>query len=69
MFTLMLMSYTATSMALAIGAGQNVFTVANLLITIVFVFMTVSRNIQFSGLNPEILATLKSQNPSSVEFS
>ncbi|XP_064917921.1 broad substrate specificity ATP-binding cassette transporter ABCG2 isoform X3 [Columba livia] len=45
MFTLMLMSYTATSMALAIGAGQNVFTVANLLITIVFVFMTI-----FSGL-------------------
>ncbi|XP_071664074.1 broad substrate specificity ATP-binding cassette transporter ABCG2 isoform X2 [Patagioenas fasciata] len=45
MFTLTLVSYTATSMALAIGAGQDVFAVANLLITIVFVFMTI-----FSGL-------------------
>ncbi|NWX01001.1 ABCG2 protein, partial [Caloenas nicobarica] len=45
MFTLMLVSYTATSMALAIAAGQNVFAVANLLMTIAFVFMTI-----FSGL-------------------
>ncbi|NXW93513.1 ABCG2 protein, partial [Alopecoenas beccarii] len=45
MFTLMLVSYTATSMAMAIAAGQNVFAVANLLITIAFVFMTI-----FSGL-------------------
>nr|XP_021144746.1 ATP-binding cassette sub-family G member 2 isoform X3 [Columba livia] len=51
MFTLMLMSYTATSMALAIGAGQNVFTVANLLITIVFVFMTALQINELTGLN------------------
>ncbi|XP_009865267.1 PREDICTED: ATP-binding cassette sub-family G member 2 isoform X2 [Apaloderma vittatum] len=45
MFTLMMVSYTATSMALAIAAGQNVFAVANLLMTITFVFMMI-----FSGL-------------------
>lgn len=44
-FTLMLVSYTATSMALAIAAGQSVVAVANLLITICFVFMLI-----FSGL-------------------
>ncbi|NXI41304.1 ABCG2 protein, partial [Galbula dea] len=45
MFTLMMVSYTATSMALAIAAGQSVVAVANLLMTITFVFM-----ILFSGL-------------------
>ncbi|NWS33279.1 ABCG2 protein, partial [Polioptila caerulea] len=45
MFTLMMVSYTATSMALAIAAGQNVVSVANLLTTVVFVFMII-----FSGL-------------------
>ncbi|XP_009069859.1 PREDICTED: ATP-binding cassette sub-family G member 2 [Acanthisitta chloris] len=45
MFTLMMVSYTATSMALAIATGQNVVAVANLLMTITFVFM-----ILFSGL-------------------
>ncbi|XP_075421669.1 broad substrate specificity ATP-binding cassette transporter ABCG2 isoform X2 [Ascaphus truei] len=45
MFTLMMVSYTATSMALAIAAGQNVVAVANLLMTISFVFMLI-----FSGL-------------------
>ncbi|NWU50350.1 ABCG2 protein, partial [Dromas ardeola] len=45
MFTLMMVSYTATSMALAIAAGQSVVAVANLLMTITFVFMIV-----FSGL-------------------
>ncbi|XP_040274030.1 broad substrate specificity ATP-binding cassette transporter ABCG2 isoform X1 [Bufo bufo] len=45
MFTLMLISYTATSMALAIAAGQDVVAVANLLMTISFVFMII-----FSGL-------------------
>ncbi|NWV06110.1 ABCG2 protein, partial [Ptilonorhynchus violaceus] len=45
MFTLMMVSYTATSMALAIAAGQSVVAVANLLMTITFVFMTI-----FSGL-------------------
>ncbi|NWV36924.1 ABCG2 protein, partial [Grantiella picta] len=45
MFTLMMVSYTATSMALAIAAGQSVVSVANLLMTIAFVFM-----ILFSGL-------------------
>ncbi|XP_051475466.1 broad substrate specificity ATP-binding cassette transporter ABCG2 [Apus apus] len=45
MFTLMMVSYTATSMALAIAAGQSVVSVANLLMTITFVFMII-----FSGL-------------------
>ncbi|NXT35138.1 ABCG2 protein, partial [Pelecanoides urinatrix] len=45
MFTLMMVSYTATSMALAIAAGQSVVAVANLLVTIAFVFMII-----FSGL-------------------
>ncbi|NWV58977.1 ABCG2 protein, partial [Malurus elegans] len=45
MFTLMMVSYTATSMALAIAAGQSVVAVANLLMTIAFVFMII-----FSGL-------------------
>ncbi|NXN79038.1 ABCG2 protein, partial [Bombycilla garrulus] len=51
MFTLMMVSYTATSMALAIAAGQNVVAVANLLMTLSFVFMII-----FSGL----LVNLKS---------
>ncbi|KAL8206726.1 UNVERIFIED_CONTAM: ATP-binding cassette sub- G member 2 [Gekko kuhli] len=42
MFTLMMVSYTATSMALAIATGQSVVSVANLLMTIAFVFMIVS---------------------------
>ncbi|XP_061490660.1 broad substrate specificity ATP-binding cassette transporter ABCG2-like isoform X2 [Rhineura floridana] len=45
MLTLMLLSYTATSMALAISAGMDVVAIANLLITICFVFMLI-----FSGL-------------------
>ncbi|KAG8454243.1 hypothetical protein GDO86_000763 [Hymenochirus boettgeri] len=45
MFTLMMVSYTATSMSLAVAAGQDVVAVANLLMTICFVFMII-----FSGL-------------------
>ncbi|XP_053796646.1 LOW QUALITY PROTEIN: broad substrate specificity ATP-binding cassette transporter ABCG2-like [Vidua chalybeata] len=45
MFTLMMVSYTATSMALAIAAGQSVVAIANLLMTVTFVFMII-----FSGL-------------------
>ncbi|XP_044284708.1 broad substrate specificity ATP-binding cassette transporter ABCG2-like isoform X1 [Varanus komodoensis] len=45
MFSLMMVSYTASSMALAIAAGQSVVAVANLLMTITFVFMII-----FSGL-------------------
>ncbi|XP_043917293.1 broad substrate specificity ATP-binding cassette transporter ABCG2 [Protopterus annectens] len=45
MLTLILTSYTATSMTLAISAGQNVVAVASLLTTISFVFMLI-----FSGL-------------------
>ncbi|NXP40510.1 ABCG2 protein, partial [Leiothrix lutea] len=45
MFSLMLVSYTATSMALAIATGQSVVSVANLLSTVAFVFMII-----FSGL-------------------
>lgn len=65
----MMVSYTATSMALAIAAGQSVVAVANLLMTITFVFMIVSNVIQFSRLNREILEMLKSRNPTSTEFS
>ncbi|NXU60818.1 ABCG2 protein, partial [Horornis vulcanius] len=42
MFTLMMVSYTATSMALAIATGQSVASIANLLMTVAFVFMIVS---------------------------
>ncbi|NXD71274.1 ABCG2 protein, partial [Eolophus roseicapillus] len=45
LFTLMMVSYTATSMALAIAAGESTDAAANLLLTIAFVFMTI-----FSGL-------------------
>ncbi|KAL1768268.1 hypothetical protein HispidOSU_029025 [Sigmodon hispidus] len=45
MFTLMMVAYTASSMALAIAAGQSVVSVATLLMTISFVFMMI-----FSGL-------------------
>ncbi|XP_047930474.2 broad substrate specificity ATP-binding cassette transporter ABCG2 isoform X2 [Anser cygnoides] len=45
LFTLTMVSYTATSMALAIATGQNVVAVANLFMTITFVFMII-----FSGL-------------------
>lgn len=45
MLTVTMVSYTATSMALAISAGQDVVSVANLLITVCFVLMLL-----FSGL-------------------
>ncbi|NWR11026.1 ABCG2 protein, partial [Paradoxornis webbianus] len=45
MFSLMMVSYTATSMALAIATGQSVVSIANLLSTVAFVFMII-----FSGL-------------------
>ncbi|XP_054447731.1 broad substrate specificity ATP-binding cassette transporter ABCG2-like [Pteronotus mesoamericanus] len=45
MFTLMMVAYSASSMALAIAAGQSVVSVATLLMTISFVFMMI-----FSGL-------------------
>ncbi|XP_068949875.1 broad substrate specificity ATP-binding cassette transporter ABCG2 [Petaurus breviceps papuanus] len=45
MFTLMMVAYTASSMALAIAAGQSVVSVANIFMTISFVFMMI-----FSGL-------------------
>lgn len=44
----MMVSYTATSMALAIATGQNVVAVANLFMTITFVFMIVSSIIYFT---------------------
>lgn len=44
-FSLMMVAYTASSMALAIAAGQSVVSVATLLMTISFVFMMI-----FSGL-------------------
>lgn len=43
-FTLMMVAYTASSMAFAIAAGQSVVSVATLLMTISFVFMMVSMN-------------------------
>uniref|UniRef100_A0A671DZN1 ABC-2 type transporter transmembrane domain-containing protein n=1 Tax=Rhinolophus ferrumequinum TaxID=59479 RepID=A0A671DZN1_RHIFE len=45
MFTLMMVAYSASSMALAIAAGQSVVSIATLLMTISFVFMMI-----FSGL-------------------
>lgn len=69
MFTLVMVSYTATSMALAIAAGQSMVAIANLLMTITFVFMTVSSTVQFSRLDHEISEMLKSRNPTSPEFS
>ncbi|XP_064225166.1 broad substrate specificity ATP-binding cassette transporter ABCG2 isoform X2 [Aotus nancymaae] len=44
-FTLMMVAYSASSMALAIAAGQSVVSIATLLMTISFVFMMI-----FSGL-------------------
>lgn len=44
MFTLMMVAYSASSMALAIAAGQSVVSIATLLMTICFVFMMVSWN-------------------------
>lgn len=44
MFTLMMVAYSASSMALAIAAGQSVVSIATLLMTISFVFMMVSMN-------------------------
>lgn len=41
-FSLVMVAYTASSMALAIAAGQSVVSVATLLMTISFVFMMVS---------------------------
>lgn len=65
----MMVSYTATSMALAIAAGQDVVAIANLLMTVAFVFMIVSSTFQFSSLDHEIPEMLKSRNPTSMEFS
>ncbi|XP_011230514.1 broad substrate specificity ATP-binding cassette transporter ABCG2 isoform X1 [Ailuropoda melanoleuca] len=45
MFTLIMVAYSASSMALAIAAGQSVVSIATLLMTISFVFMMI-----FSGL-------------------
>ncbi|XP_007949889.1 broad substrate specificity ATP-binding cassette transporter ABCG2 [Orycteropus afer afer] len=45
MFTLMMVAYSASSMGLAIAAGQSVVSIATLLMTICFVFM-----MMFSGL-------------------
>ncbi|XP_009999101.1 PREDICTED: ATP-binding cassette sub-family G member 2-like [Chaetura pelagica] len=56
MLSLVLVSYTATAMSLAISAGMDVVAVANLLITICFVLMLI-----FSGLLvnlPSVMAWL-----------
>ncbi|XP_016106025.1 ATP-binding cassette sub-family G member 2-like [Sinocyclocheilus grahami] len=45
MFSIVLVSYTATSMTLAISADQTVLAIANIFMTISFVFMMI-----FSGL-------------------
>ncbi|KFV63115.1 ATP-binding cassette sub-family G member 2, partial [Dryobates pubescens] len=50
MFTLLMVSYTATALALAIATGQSVVAVANLLITVAFVFMIVKRFFLLSNL-------------------
>ncbi|XP_036619302.1 broad substrate specificity ATP-binding cassette transporter ABCG2 [Trichosurus vulpecula] len=45
MFTLLMVAYTASSMVLALAAGQSVVSVANIITTIAFVFMMI-----FAGL-------------------
>uniref|UniRef100_A0A673NCD5 ATP-binding cassette, sub-family G (WHITE), member 2a n=1 Tax=Sinocyclocheilus rhinocerous TaxID=307959 RepID=A0A673NCD5_9TELE len=53
LFSIILMSYTATSMTLAISADQTVVAIANIFMTISFVFMMVKRHTHiqiFSGL-------------------
>ncbi|KAI5107736.1 ATP-binding cassette sub-family G member 2 isoform X1, partial [Silurus meridionalis] len=45
MFTVILVAYTATAMTMAISAGQSVVAIANIFMTIIFVFMMI-----FSGL-------------------
>ncbi|XP_050952215.1 broad substrate specificity ATP-binding cassette transporter ABCG2 [Labeo rohita] len=45
LFSIILVSYTATSMALAISADQTVLAIANIFLTIIFIFMMI-----FSGL-------------------
>lgn len=42
MFTVMMVAWTATSMAYAISADQNIVAMANLFMTVIFVFMMVS---------------------------
>uniref|UniRef100_A0A3Q0SUG1 ABC-type xenobiotic transporter n=1 Tax=Amphilophus citrinellus TaxID=61819 RepID=A0A3Q0SUG1_AMPCI len=49
MLTVTLVAYTATAMTMAISADQSVVALANILMTITFVFMMV-RDIIFSGL-------------------
>lgn len=44
MFTVILAAYTATSMALAISADQTVVAIANIFMTIAFVFMMVKKH-------------------------
>lgn len=43
LFSVILVAYTATSMALAISADQTVVAIANIFMTIACVFMMVSR--------------------------
>ncbi|XP_073679192.1 broad substrate specificity ATP-binding cassette transporter ABCG2-like isoform X2 [Garra rufa] len=45
LFSIILVSYTATSMAFAISADQTVLSIANIFLTIIFIFMMI-----FSGL-------------------
>ncbi len=44
MFSIFLMSYTATSMTLAISADQTVVGIANIIINMIFLFMTVKKH-------------------------
>uniref|UniRef100_A0A4W4DT49 ABC transporter domain-containing protein n=1 Tax=Electrophorus electricus TaxID=8005 RepID=A0A4W4DT49_ELEEL len=50
MITVAMTAYTATAMTMAISADQTVVAVANIFMTISFVFMMVSTRIIFSGL-------------------
>lgn len=54
MLTVMLVSYTATSMALAISADQTVVAIANIYMTIVCVFMMVCVNVLFDEACPDV---------------
>lgn len=53
MFSVILVAYTATSMALAISADQTVVAIANIFMTIACVFMMVMQMCCFEDLCPQ----------------
>ena len=56
MFTVTLVAYTATAMTMAISADQTVVAVANIFMTISFVFMMVSAPPQTHHLHSTLIS-------------